>query len=105
MRQSGANPKLDTHDNAALLRILFRGKWRLKVIHALLTGALRLSQLRRAIPDCSKKVLIDTLHDLEAVGWIVRNEYPTKVKRVEYSPSEQWEAKLRQIVADFSREI
>jgi len=66
-----------------LLRIVFQGKWRLRVLQEIVKGPVRLSQLRRAIPGCSKKVLIDALHGLEELGWVERREFPSKLKRVE----------------------
>ncbi len=72
----------DTGHHVALL-VLYRGKWRFAVGRELASGPARLSQLRRKIPDCSKKMLIDTLHGLEKVGWIQRQEDATKLKRVD----------------------
>ena len=70
--------------DAEILRSAFQGKWRLLVLHEILAGPVRLSELHRRIPACSKKVLIDTLHGLEDMAWIERREYNTKVKKVEY---------------------
>ena len=67
-------------------------------------GPARLSQLRRSIPDCSKKVLIDTLHDLEAMGWVVRREYPSSRRWVEYSIAEGWVETLLKLVTDVTDE-
>ena len=80
---SGTND-LDCTDDAELLKAIFHGKWRFFVLRELVDAPMRLSGLRRAIPDCSKKVLIDTLHGLEAAKLIARVEYPTAVKKVEY---------------------
>ena len=67
-----------------LLRILFRGKWRLRVVRLVLERSRRLSELRRLIPDCSKKVLIDTLRDLEDLGLLKREDLSASLRRVEY---------------------
>ncbi len=79
------------------LQTLFDGKWRPAVLRQLVDGPLRLSQLRRALPSCSKKVLIDTLHSLERIGWVERREYDTKVRRVDYVLTEAHAAKLRSL--------
>lgn len=74
-------PKLN---DGQLLEILFRGKWRLTVVRLILGGLIRLSEMKRALPDCSKKVLIDTLRDLERAGFVVRVDLSGKTRRVEY---------------------
>lgn len=81
-----------------LLRMVFQGKWRLKVLQNIVRGPNRLSQLRRTMPECSKKVLIDTLRALELLGWIKRQEYPSKLKRVEYSLAGKCEQEIRRAV-------
>ena len=78
-------------DPADLLRVVFQGKWRLSVLQMMVNGPVRLSSLRRSIPNCSKKVLLDTLGDLETIGWVKRVEFVSALKRVEYSLSEHWE--------------
>ena len=44
------------------------GKWNVAVVAHLTPGPLRFSELRRAIPDQSDKVLSATLHELESLG-------------------------------------
>lgn len=89
----------DCPSDTDLLRIVFQGKWRLRVLQEIVKYPARLSQLRRAMPECSKKVLIDTLHGLEELGWIERQEYPTKLKRVEYSLAAKCEKDVRRAVS------
>ena len=72
-------------NDAELLRAIFRGKWRLRVLQEIARGAVRLSALTRAIPECRKKVIIDTLKGLQDEGFVGRTEYHSRVKRVEYS--------------------
>ena len=81
LRQHG---NAESCSDAEILRSAFQGKWRLLVLREILTGPMRLSELHRRIPDCSKKVLIDTLHGLEDMAWVERQEYNTKVRKVEY---------------------
>ena len=76
-RQGTSCPK-----DAELLKAIFHGKWRLEVLRQLVVKPMRLSALVRAIPGCSKKVLIDTLHGLEAVKLVNRVEFSTKLKKV-----------------------
>jgi DNA-binding HxlR family transcriptional regulator len=47
-----------------------------------------LSELQKALPDASKKVLVENLHDLERLGVIERVDLSTRVRRVEYALSE-----------------
>jgi len=66
-----------------LLRIVFQGKWRLRVLQEIVKGPVRLSQLRRAVPECSKKVLIDTLYGPEELGWMgLKNSAGSKGKSI-----------------------
>ena len=83
---------------AVLLRIVFDGKWRLDVLQLMIDGPVRLSALRRAISTCSKKVLIDTLGDLETLGWIRRVEVESAMKRVEYSLTPTWEQQIKKVL-------
>jgi DNA-binding HxlR family transcriptional regulator len=57
-------------------------------------GPTRLSDLKRAIPECSKKMLIDNLHSLEAIGWLEREDLSEGARKVAYSltaePAEQF---------------
>jgi DNA-binding HxlR family transcriptional regulator len=78
-----------------LLRTLFEGKWRFAVVSNLVDGPQRLSTLCRRIPAASKNMLIDTLHALEALGWVIRVDLSAHLKRVEYYLSEQWLVRLR----------
>lgn len=71
--------------DAELLRAIFRGKWRLRVLQEISRGTVRLSALMRAIPECRKTVIIDTLKGLQDEGLLDRTEYHSRVKRVEYS--------------------
>jgi len=87
-----------------LLRTLFEGKWRFAVVSNLVEGPQRLSTLCRLIPAASKKMLIDTLHSLEALGWLVRIDLSTQLKRVEYGLSDQWNKRLRIAVGKFSED-
>lgn len=59
-------------------------KWSMLLIAALAGGPRRFSALHRAIPDISKRMLTQTLRDLERDGLIEREVFPTKPPSVEY---------------------
>ena len=61
-------------------------------------GPLRLSELRKALPDASKKVLVDNLHGLERLGVIERVDLSTRVRRVEYVLSEMSRDKVLRLL-------
>lgn len=59
-------------------------KWSMLILVNLTDGPHRFSSVQRAIPDISKRMLAQTLHDLERDGLIVRAVFPTKPPSVEY---------------------
>jgi len=59
-------------------------KWRITVLHQLLGGPLRTSQLQKNLESVSAKVLTQTLRGLERDGLIDRHVYPGVPPRVEY---------------------
>ena len=59
-------------------------KWSVLVIMTLATRPQRFSELRRAIRDISKRMLTQTLRDLERDGLITRHVFATKPPSVEY---------------------
>ena len=68
-----------------VMQQIFAGKWRLPVLIELLKGVQRLSELQRAIPEGTKKMLIDTLRSLETLNWVSKHEICIGGRRVEYS--------------------
>ncbi|BBK35665.1 transcriptional regulator [Allostella sp. ATCC 35155] len=69
----------------AALSIL-RGRWKpLILFHLFDGGCMRLSDLERAIPAASQKMLIQHLRQLEVAGVVRRVVYPEVPPRVEYS--------------------
>jgi DNA-binding HxlR family transcriptional regulator len=71
----------------AALRML-EGRWKMVIIfHLFDRGTLRFSELERAIPDVSQKVLINQLRELERDGIVARRVYPQVPPKVEYSLS------------------
>ena len=59
-------------------------KWSTLVLGTLAAGPHRFSAVQRAIPDISKRMLTQTLRDLERDGLIARAVFPTKPPSVEY---------------------
>lgn len=60
-------------------------RWSVLVLGELATGTRRFSELRRAIPDISQRMLSQTVRHLEADGLISRTVYPTVPPRVDYA--------------------
>ncbi|WGL51420.1 winged helix-turn-helix transcriptional regulator [Nocardioides sp. BP30] len=64
---------------------VIEGRWKLLIIHHLLVAApRRFSDLERAIPAVSQKMLIQQLRALEVDGVVRRTAYPEVPPRVEY---------------------
>ena len=60
-------------------------KWVPAVLYRLRDGTLRPSDLTRLLPGISKKMLTQTLRNLERWGLVRRKVYPVVPPRVEYS--------------------
>ncbi len=60
-------------------------KWTLLTLVALASRPRRFSELHRAIPDISKRMLTQTLRELERDGLANRQVFPTKPPKVQYS--------------------
>lgn len=69
---------------------LFSGKWTTMILHTLhlLGGTARPGKLQRSIPDLSKKMMTQTLRDLESQGLIRRNVRQIMPPHVDYSLTE-----------------
>ncbi|WP_312161769.1 helix-turn-helix domain-containing protein [Phenylobacterium sp.] len=64
---------------------ILEGRWKMVIIFQLFDKeVLRFSELERAIPKVSQKVLIQQLRELEADGIVVRTVYPQVPPKVEY---------------------
>jgi len=67
---------------------LFSTKWTSMVLHTLAVrhdGTARSNALHRSLPAVSRKMLIQTLRDMEHAGIVLRTEYPTVPPSVEYT--------------------
>ncbi|MBP5758886.1 MAG: helix-turn-helix transcriptional regulator [Bacteroidales bacterium] len=67
------------------------GKWTLAVLYTLASNGtpMRFKDIERANPDCSQKMLTQTLRGLEAAGLVSRTVYPEMPPRVEYALTER----------------
>jgi len=64
---------------------MLEGRWKMVIIfHLFDRGTLRFSELERAIPKVSQKMLIQQLRELERDGIVVRTVYPQVPPKVEY---------------------
>jgi DNA-binding HxlR family transcriptional regulator len=64
---------------------MLEGRWKMVIIfHLFSRSVLRFSELRRAIPRVSEKMLIQQLRELERDGVVQRTLYPEVPPRVEY---------------------
>ena len=78
-------PLSAAQDVEAALRLL-EGRWKLVILFHLFGGkVLRYSDLERAIPNITHKMLGQQLRQLESDGIVVRKAYPQVPPRVEYS--------------------
>jgi DNA-binding HxlR family transcriptional regulator len=65
---------------------VIEGRWKLLILHHLLVRSpRRLSDLQRAIPAVTQKMLIQQLRALEADGVVRRTVFPVLPPRVEYA--------------------
>ena len=60
------------------------GKWTVLILAALAARPRRFGALHRMVPDISKRMLTQTLRDLERDGLAIRHVFPTKPPSVEY---------------------
>ena len=78
-------PTSAAQDVEAALHLL-EGRWKLVILFHLFGGkVLRFSELERAVPDITQKMLGQQLRQLEADGIVLRTVYPQVPPKVEYS--------------------
>src|SRR3954454_11389238 len=61
------------------------GKWSIGVLVVAARGPVRFTELERAIPGVSRRMLTLTLRKLERDGLLIRTIYPTVPPKVEYA--------------------
>ena len=81
----GITPDIAAAGVEEALNVL-EGRWKLIILFYLFRdGTLRLSELERAIPGVTQKMLIQQLRSLERESVVSRRVYPVVPPRVEYS--------------------
>ena len=60
------------------------GKWKLEILFALMNGAMRFGELRRAIAGITQHMLTTQLRELAQDGLVARTAFTEKPLRVEY---------------------
>lgn len=61
------------------------GKWKPIILHELMAGSLRASEIARRVPEATPKVLTEQLRELERDGILARESTPGFPPHVEYS--------------------
>ena len=80
----GITPRLASAGVHAALKVL-EGRWKLTILFELFgERTLRFSELERAIPGITQKMLIQQLRDLERDGIVARIVHPVVPPKVEY---------------------
>ncbi|WP_349497222.1 winged helix-turn-helix transcriptional regulator [Clostridium felsineum] len=79
--------KLCPHFEAAF-EILGK-RWNGLIVHSLLNGAKRFSDIQEIIPSLSARMLTERFKELEKQGIIVRRVYPETPVRIEYELTEK----------------
>ena len=74
-------------------------KWSMLILVVLADRAQRFSEVRRAVPDISKRMLTQSLRQLERDGLISRHVFPTKPPSVEYRLTPMGESLLEPLAA------
>ena len=64
---------------------LVGGKYKALILWKLMSGPMRFSELRRAVPGATPKMLTQQLRELEHDGLVHREIFPVVPPRVEYS--------------------
>ena len=76
---------------------LIGGRWKVPIVWHLFGGTMRFSDLRRAMPAVTPKMLTQQLRELEKDGVVARKVYAEVPPKVEYSLTERG-ASLRPVV-------
>ncbi len=64
------------------------GKWKILIIHHLLEGTKRFSELKKLIPKVTQRMLTSKLRELDQFGIVHRKVYAEVPPKVEYSLTE-----------------
>jgi DNA-binding HxlR family transcriptional regulator len=80
------DPTSDAHVREVMRRV--GDKWSLLVVSALGDGPLRFTELLRAVPGISHRMLTQTVRGMERDGLVIRESFAEVPPRVEYSLSD-----------------
>ena len=83
--QDDRSPSAEPQCPVALTLSLIGGRHKALILWNLLEGTMRYSELRRAVPAATPKMLTQQLRELEADGLLTRRIYPVVPPKVEYS--------------------
>ena len=91
--EAGAGPEAESGEAEALCPVettlgLIGGKYKALILWHLMEGALRFSELSRAVPGATPRMLTRQLRELEASGLVARRVFAEVPVRVEYSLTE-----------------
>ena len=67
---------------------VIQGKWKILILWQLRNDTMRYSEIRKALPKITHKMLSQQLKELEADGIVHREVYPVVPPKVEYSLTE-----------------
>jgi len=82
-RPAAADPRVETLVNELIGRVA--DKWTMLALDLLAeSGEMRFTQIGKAIPGISQKMLTQTLRQMERDGLVVRTVHPVVPPRVEY---------------------
>ncbi len=65
------------------------GRWKVLILYHLFGGVKRFSELQRALPGVTQKMLTQQLREMERDGIVSRTVYPQVPPRVEYALTER----------------
>ena len=82
----GERPSIETHLScpAEVTADLIGGRWKIVLLWYLLQGVHRFSDLQRAVPGITQKVLTHQLREMERSGLLTRTVYAEVPPKVEY---------------------
>jgi DNA-binding HxlR family transcriptional regulator len=81
-------PKTPPRLGAEKALSLVSDQWFILIVHALMPGKRRYTELQRAIPNVSKKMLTQTLRRMERDGLVSRTVFPVVPPHTEYELTE-----------------
>lgn len=81
---------------------IFGKKWRVVIVLVLKDGPLRFSQVKAKLPDCSVKVLSESLQELEQHRIVIRKQYNTIPVKVTYELNDHMQANVM-VITDWLR--